>query len=243
MMINDRQTEPATPAAESRNRLATTAEHEQKDNTMKIYTFPVAPNPTKVSLYLAEKEAAGCRLELESIAVNLVKGEQRTAEHRARNPLARLPVLELDDGSYLLESLPIIEYLEELYPDPPMIGSDPVERARVRSLERIADQGVLLAVGVVIHATNSPTGMKPVPAVAAAFSQRLPAPLAFLNEQLADGRRFLAGDRPTIVDCTLAAAFQFARWGKVDLVGEYEHLARWDSAYRQRQAVNKVFVM
>ena len=100
---------------------------------MKLYYFPVAPNPTKVHLYLAEKQARGRGLDLEFVTVDLLQGEQRSEEHTGRNPFARLPVLELDDGSFLLESLAIIEYLEELNPEPPMIGVTPVGRAQVRA--------------------------------------------------------------------------------------------------------------
>ena len=86
---------------------------------MKLYYFPIAPNPTKVRIYLAEKG-----IEMEQVLVNLIKGEQKSEEHRARNPLANLPVLELDDGTHLSESLAIIELLEELHPQPPMIGTE-----------------------------------------------------------------------------------------------------------------------
>ncbi len=133
---------------------------------MKLYFFPVAPNPTKVRLYLAEKSAGGAEIALTEVIVNLREGEQNRAEHLARNPFAKLPVLELDDGTHLIESLAIIEYLEELHPHPPMIGSTPLERARVRALERIADVGVLMVVGRIVHATNSPLGLPPSPEVA-----------------------------------------------------------------------------
>ena len=80
---------------------------------MKLYWFQVAPNPTKVRLYIAEKIAGGAAIELEQVVVNLPKGEQHSSEHQARNPFGSLPVLELelelDDGSYLIESLPIID--------------------------------------------------------------------------------------------------------------------------------------
>jgi len=125
---------------------------------VKLYYFPVAPNPTKVRIYLAEKG-----LEVEQVRVNLVEGEQKSPEHLARNPFGKLPVLELDDGTYLTESLAIIELFEELHPDPPMLGSTPLERARVRMLERVADLGVLIPVARIIHATRSPLGL---PAVA-----------------------------------------------------------------------------
>ena len=80
-------------------------------------------------------------------------------------------MLELDDGSYLTESLPIIEYLEETSPEPPMIGRSAIERARVRELERLADIGVLIPVARVVHATKSPLGWPPSPEVAALFPE------------------------------------------------------------------------
>ena len=123
---------------------------------MKLYVFMVAPNPTKVRLYLAEKTSRGCEIDLEQVPVSLIEGEQRQPEHLARNPLGNLPVLEFDDGSFLTESLAIIHYIEELHPEPPMIGKTPLERAQVRRLEQIAHNSVLAAVGRLFHATKAP---------------------------------------------------------------------------------------
>ena len=128
---------------------------------MKLYYFPVAPNPTKVLVYLREK---GIEIELQQ--VSLGEGEQNESEHLARNPRGALPVLELDDGSFVTESLPIIEYLEECYPEPVMIGETPEQRVRTREMERLADLRVLLPIGRTVHATNSPLGKPPNPAVA-----------------------------------------------------------------------------
>jgi glutathione S-transferase len=207
---------------------------------MKLYVFPVAPNPTKVRLYLAEKAAGGAEIALTEVTVSLIEGEQSRSEHLARNPFGKLPVLELDDGTHLIESLAIIEYLEELHPDPPMIGGDALERARVRELERIAELGVLFPVALIVHATNSPLGLPPVPEIAAQFRARLPAALGVLDARLADGRPFVAGELPTIADCTLQAAFQFARFGKLELHPAFAHLSRWDRAYRERPATRGV---
>ena len=201
---------------------------------MKLYVFPIAPNPTKVRLYLAEKTAGGAMIDLPQVTVNLQAGEQRGPVHLARNPFGKLPVLELDDGSYLIESLAIIEYLEECYPDPPMIGHTALERARVRELERIAEFGVLLPVGRIIHATNSPLGLAPNPGVAAHFRSVLPDVLRVLDERLSDGRSFVTGDCPSIADCTLAAAFQFARFGGVEIDPGFQNLAQWDARYHAR---------
>ena len=108
---------------------------------MKIYDFVGAPNPKKLRVYLVEKG-----LDIPFEPVNIVTGENRTPEFLKKNPLGGLPVLELDDGRHLTESLAIIEYLEELHPSPPMIGTTPLERARVRELERIVELGVLNSV-------------------------------------------------------------------------------------------------
>ena len=207
---------------------------------MKLYFFPVAPNPTKVRLYLAEKTNGGARIEIDEVLVSLPEGNQKSAEHLSRNPFGKLPVLELDDRTHLIESLAIMEYLEELYPDPPMIGGNPLERGRVRELERIADLGVLLPAARVVHSTNSPLGLPPSPEMAAYFRGLLPDALGVLDQRLSDGRRFLAGNQPTIADCTLQAALQFARFGQVKLDPEFEHVTRWDHEFRRRASAQTV---
>ena len=210
---------------------------------MKLYYFMVAPNPTKVRLYLAEKRGLGGELPVEAVVVNLGEGEQKSPEHLARNPMGNLPVLELEDGSFLTESLVIIEYLEECHPEPPMIGRDPAERARVRRLERIAEQGVLVPLAWCTHLTNSPLGMEPNPPVAEFFRLCLEEPLQLLDETLADGRPFVAGERPTIADCSLAAGLQFGRLGKIEIEPRFEKVLRWDADYRGRSEVSELFLV
>ncbi len=207
---------------------------------MKLYVCPVAPNPTKVRLYLAEKRAGGAKMEVEEVSVDLRRGEQKSAAHLARNPLGKLPVLELDDGNHLTESLPIIEYLEELFPDPPLIGSTPKQRAKVRELERIADQGVLIPIGGIIHATRSPLGLPPNPGLAEYLGRVLPTALQIIETRLSDGRPFLAGDSVSVADCTLAAALQFGRFGKIALDPVLVHLNHWDKTFRDRPAARAV---
>jgi glutathione S-transferase len=210
---------------------------------VKLFYFPVAPNPTRVRLYLAEKEGGGAAIPIEQVLVNLREGEQRRADHLARNPFGKLPVLELDDGSYLLESLAIIEYIEERFPDPPLIGLDPEERARVRELDRIAEIGVLHSIARIVHATNSPLGLPAIPEVAQQARTTLEPALRVLETKLCDGRPFVAGDHPTIADATLQAAFQFGRLGEIEIDPSLEHLARWDRAYRARPAAKNVLVL
>lgn len=195
---------------------------------MRLYTIPLAPNPSKVMLYLAEKG-----IEIEYVYVNLVKGEHRSAEHLARNPLGSLPVLELDDGSFLSESLAIMEFLEELHPEPAMIGKTPTGRAKVRRLERIADLSVLLPIARIIHATRSPIGLPPSEEVAEGARRGLPEALGVLEESLAD-HPFVAGSEPTIADCSLFAGLNFGRFAKVDLGIDLPHMDAWFERFGQR---------
>ncbi len=210
---------------------------------MKLYVFPVAPNPTRLRLYLAEKRAGGAEFELEEVTVNLQEDEQRSPEHLKRNPLAKLPVLETEDGVYLTESGAIIEYLEELTPEPPMFGSTALARARTRELDRIIEIGVLRPIAEIVHATASPLGLPPNPAVAKHFRKLLPPNLAIVEARLADGRPLLMGDWPSIADCSLAAALQFGRLAKVELDPAFANIARWDAAFRERPSAKQVLVI
>lgn len=209
---------------------------------MKLYTFPIAPNPTKVRLYLAEKEAAGCAIPVEMIEVHLGKGEHRAETHLARNPFGTLPVLELDDGRFVTESLAIIEYFEDLNPEPSMIGSTPDDRALARSLERTIDLGILISLGRAVHATKSPVGDPPNPPVAEAELGRAKQALTWIDGLLADGRPFVAGSHPTIADFTLAAGLQFARFGELALPGNFPNIERWDTDYRARDLVQSILI-
>ena len=91
---------------------------------MKLYSHAHALSPRRVALYLAEK-----KLAIETVDVDLPGGAHRAPAFLAKNPLGRVPVLELDDGRTLTESDAIIEYLEELHPEPPLVGRDAWQRA------------------------------------------------------------------------------------------------------------------
>ena len=210
---------------------------------MKLYVFMMAPNPTRVRLMVAEKRAAGAEIDLPEVMVNMIKGEQKKPEHLARNPLGKLPVLELDDGRFLTESGAIMEYIEEIHPEPSMLGSSPLERARLRELHCIAEMGVLGAAAQLVHATNSPLGLPAIPDLAAQARVALAGPMKRLDDLLADGRPFVAGEQPTLADCTLQAAFQFARFREIEILEGCAHLARWDAAYRDREPARSVLVL
>jgi len=201
---------------------------------VKLYYFIVAPNPTRVRLYLAEKG-----IEIELVLVNLREGEHKSPEHLARNRFGKLPVLELDDGSFLTESAAIMEYLEELYPDPPMLGVTAAEKARARELHRICDISVLIPVARTVHATNSPLGSPPVPEVAEAAREWMVPALEFLDERLAD-HAFVDGDRPGMAGCTLFAGLGFGQVFGVTPEGSYPNIDRWREKLAQRESVKSL---
>lgn len=203
---------------------------------MKLHYFAGAPNPRKVRIYLAEKGIEN----VEIVSVNLLAGEHRTPEFRKKNPWAALPVLELDDGTCRSESLAIIEYLEELHPDPPMIGTTPEERLRVRGLERMCDGSVLFRIGTIAQNSHPffASRLKQSAEAAANARKVLGAALRLLDAEIGD-RPFVAGDRPTIADCTLFAALAFANLLQLGVdLDEAPHVRRFYADFEQRKSAN-----
>ncbi len=203
---------------------------------MKIHDFPLAPNPRKVRTYLGEKGLA-----MDFVLVNLLAGEHKSAAFLEKNPYGNVPVLEMDDGSFLSESLAIIEYLEERHPEPSMWGDTAEQRARARRTERIADLGVLGRVGRYVHAHKSPLpGVPQRPQVAELMLEELVRPLEILEAEIGD-HPFLAGNRPTVGDCTLFAASTFAGFSQLDLFEGKPRLQRWCAAFSERPSTKVEF--
>lgn len=201
---------------------------------MKVYDFALAPNPKKLRVYLAEK---GLQVPIE--AVDIMSGQNRTPEFLAKNPLGGLPVLELDDGTHLTESLAIMEYFEELHPEPPMIGTTPLERARVRALERIAEIGALNNVAMVFQNTSPFFAGRLSQSAEAAQNgrNRLSANLKVLDAAIGK-QAFVAGSRPTIADCTLFASLEFAEFAGVEIDPSLPNLARWRADFKKRPSAS-----
>jgi len=200
---------------------------------MTLYDFVGAPNPKKLRVYLAEKG-----LSVPTVQVNVVAGENRTPEFLAKNPLGGLPVLELDDGTVLTESLAIIEYLEDLHPTPPMLGTTPLERARTRERERICELGVLLRVAQIFQNTHPFMAgrLKQSPDAAANAKSVLVGSLKVLDAQIGAGP-FVVGGRPSIADCTLWAAWEFSQFAGVPLAevaADAQNVLRWAATFAER---------
>ena len=182
-----------------------------------------APNPRKVRIYLAEK-----RLTIPTKELNLRAGEQRTPDFLQKNPFAGVPILELDDGTVIAESLAIMEYLEELYPDPPLIGADPVTRALVRMWERRCEIGVYLPASRMVLNKGE---------VSDHARKTLVARLALVNDGLA-GREWLAGQF-SIADIMLFIGLETAHHGgQFALDPGWTNLSRWYAAMKARPSAS-----
>jgi len=207
---------------------------------MKLYMVPLAPNPTKVMLYIAEREELGTDMGIEQVIVNTVKGRHKEPEHLARNPFGTVPAFELDDGRFIVESLAIISYLEDKFPEGALLAGTPEDKAIARDIERVVDLRIARAMGGFAHATNSPLGRAPDPELAATLLQDLQTPLNYLEDLLGDGRPLLTGDSVSIADFTLQASLQFVRFVEADVMGERPLLRAWDERYRARPAAQKI---
>ena len=177
---------------------------------MKLYDGR-APNPWRVRIFLAEK---GIEVPRQQLA--LLEGETRTEAFGQINPRHEVPVLELDDGTRIAESLAICRYLEEQHPEPPLFGADAVERALVEMWTRRVELHLFAAIGAIgLHELPFfATKIEQIPAYAATQRRRADAEWAWLDGQMADGRDWIAGQRFTVADITAMAALMVA-----DLIG------------------------
>lgn len=200
---------------------------------MKVYVTPLAPNPRRVSWFMAEKGIE----DVEIVTLNLMQGQQRDPAFVAKAGLPMVPMLELDDGTCLTESLAICRYLESCYPDPDMFGRSPQEMAVIEMWSRRAEMMVAMPMMVAVRHTN--------PAMAA-LEQQVPAigehnlsaalkALKLLDRRLADGE-WLAAGRITIADIVAFVGIDFGRMIKFRVPDELTHVSRWADAMRARPA-------
>lgn len=197
---------------------------------MRLWANSVSTNPRRVLIYLAEKGIA-----LERVDVDIAPGAPRDADFLRLSPAGKIPVLELDDGTALIESAAIVEYLEELHPDPPMIGVEPAARARVRADERIVSD--LIAWTGVLARHASPLFKDRVdqqPAAAEAARPLVAGQLDMLERRMGD-HAFLSGDKPSIADCSLCALLQVCRDRlALPLVAGHPGLQAWFERFDKR---------
>lgn len=199
---------------------------------MKLYTNQHAVNPRRVRMYLVEK---GLELDIEQVEVDIAGRENVGDAYRSINPLGWVPVLELDDGTRIAESIAICRYFEALHPEPPLFGGpDSLAIARVEQWNRHAELELLLpATFAFRHLHDFWKGKIEQVESWGELAKRLAVDrFDWLDEALAD-RTWLAGDSFSVADITALCAVDFARLSKVR-IGEREHLGRWYAAMKER---------
>lgn len=197
---------------------------------MKIYDSNTAPNPRRVRMFLAEK---GIQIPYEQ--VDLGKAVNREPAFRQKNPLMTVPVLELDDGTCIAETVAICRYFEELHPNPPLMGVDAKDRALVEMWQRRMELELLIPIADAFRQRHDffKGKIRQVPEYAAAQKLNAEERLVWLNDVMAS-RPFIAGDRYTIADITAVVAIDFGRVSKIGIQPDQTHLKRWHDAVSAR---------
>ena len=197
---------------------------------MKLYDGGRAPNPRRVRIFLSEK---GLSVPVEQI--DLAQLEHKSAEFTALNPLQRVPVLVLDDGTVITESIAICRYFEGLRPEPPLFGRGALEAALVEMWNRRVELNLYQAVSAVFrHLHPSMKQLEAqVPEWGEANRPRVFEFLALLDRELKD-RMFIAGDHFTVADITALVAVDFMRPAKLIMPEELTNLRRWHGQVGER---------
>ncbi len=197
---------------------------------MKLYNA-AAPSPRRVRIFLAEKG-----IEIPRVDLDLPGGETRRAAFRGKNRLCEVPLLELDDGTVITESQAICRYFEALHPDPSLFGRDPLERAKIDMWDRRMELEIMNTLGRIAQHSFSffADKLTQVPAYAEAQRSDIAGKFAWLNEELSDGRPFVAGERFSVADITGMTAVMLADFVEVAIPAALPHLSRWNEVVRAR---------
>ena len=201
---------------------------------MKLYISPRAPSPRRVTMFIAEKSITG----IETVVVEIGREQHRSADYLAKSPLAKVPVLELDDGRVLGETRAICAYLEGLHPEPNLMGRGYDEHAFVEMADRRMELYLLAGIANCIRHTHPGLAALEQPQFAdygRSQGDKMRAVARWLDGELAH-QPFIAGGRFSVADITAFCAVEFAR-GLMKFVPGAEglpHLQAWRDRVAQR---------
>ena len=202
---------------------------------MKLFDGGRAPNPRRVSVYLAEKG-----IEVPRVQIDMGAMGHRSDEIARRNPLRRLPVLELDDGTILTESIAICRYFEELHPEPALFGRGALGKALVEMWQRRLEISLMMPVANTfrhIHPAMKEWEIPQVPEWGEANKPKALDFLVLMDAELAL-REFAAGDEFSIADITGLVAIDFMKPARISIPDELTNVIRWHSALAARPSAS-----
>ena len=198
---------------------------------MLFYDSPnPAPNPRRVRIFAAEKG-----IDLRSCEVSIPKREQKAPEFIAKNPRGQTPILELDDGTVIAESVAIMRYFEAEHPEPPLFGTTPREIAAIEMWSRRVEMILMPPVGAVWVHTHAFTAALPGRNAewGEANRPRVADAMRFFDESL-DGRDYLAGDAFSAADILLLTTVDFAKFVGLEMPEDCRDLAAWHARVSAR---------
>lgn len=191
----------------------------------------MAPNGLRVTIFLQEKG-----ISLPTELVDIMGGGTQTAEYLTINALGEVPVLELDDGRILTESVAICRYLEGLNPDPALFGVDLEEQAVVEMWNRRVELKIFNVLGDIGRNEFElfKGRVEQFPDYAASQRQVLGERFAWLNDEMSDGRQFIAGEHFSIADITGMAALMVCAFSQIEIPARLAYLKQWEVSIKQR---------
>lgn len=198
---------------------------------MKFYDTPLAPNPRRVRVFMAEKG-----IDIPKVAIDLGRMEQKSEAFTAVNPRQRTPALELDDGTVITESVAICRYLEALQPEPNLFGRTPLEIGQIEMWSRRMELNLLATVAAAFRHLHPAMAAMEVPQVkewGEVNRGRIVDELTFLDRHL-KGRAFICCDRFTNADITALIGVDFIRPTRVPIPDDLVELKRWHAAVSAR---------
>jgi glutathione S-transferase len=195
----------------------------------------IGPNSYRVRIFMAEKG-----IDLPRVDVDLTKGEHKSPQFLKLNSLGQIPVLVLDDGTVITESVAICRYLEEIHPSPPLFGSSAVGKAKVEMWNRRVELVVMGTIGdVALHTQELFKDRVPqFPAYAEAQRHNVPSKWTWLDNEIADGRPFIAGDEFSIADITAGVSAWLGDFFQLERPASLQNVGRWLERVRSRPSWN-----
>ena len=201
---------------------------------MKLYVAP-GPNSYRVRIFMAEKG-----IKLPMVELDYAKREHKSPEFLKLNSLGQVPVLVLDDGAVITESVAICRLLEDLHPTPPLFGNDAKSKGLIEMWNRRMEQEVFGTIGnVTLHSNEFfKERVIQVPAFAEAQRKMIPGKWAWLDREMSDGRPFLAGDQFSIADISGMVTLWLSEVFSYEVPSNLAHVQAWNERLRQRPSWN-----
>ena len=205
---------------------------------MKLYDYKMAPNPRRVRMFIAEKGISYAEAGIEVVNVDIAKGETFSKEFKQISPYGGLPILELEDGELISESMAISRYFEELYPENPLMGTDAKSKAMIEMWNRRIELGLYTSIALSFRHGNPM--WKPVTNQVEEFAEvsaeNADKQIHKLDKRLSESE-YVAGDSFSVADITALCAIDFAKVIKRRIDEEkHPHLARWHKLVSARES-------